>query len=179
MPEQGVGSYEFSNPNMFNGFSKRFKGAFSVGAMVKIPIWHWGGNYNKYRAAESDEVIFHVDTEHVAACGHAFAIHQRYIAVQRIQQVHIALGEFLLGLERHHHPVGGIHGVTNNKQLMISRQQVRKAGYQNSQAFAAYLPAIDFAGGYMYNQREISVIGSDYWMRCRMLVVERVCAASP
>ncbi len=52
-----VGSYEFSNPNMFNGFSKRFKGAFSVGAMVKIPIWHWGGNYNKYRAAESDEVI--------------------------------------------------------------------------------------------------------------------------
>lgn len=52
-----VGSYEFSNPNMFNGFSKRFRGAFSVGAMVKIPIWHWGGNYNKYRAAESDEVI--------------------------------------------------------------------------------------------------------------------------
>ena len=29
--------------------------------------------------------------------------------------------------------------LANNKQLMISRQQVRKAGYQNSQAFAAYV----------------------------------------
>ncbi len=52
-----VGAYEFSNPNMFDGFKKRFKGAFSVGAMLTIPIWHWGGNYNKYRAARSDQFI--------------------------------------------------------------------------------------------------------------------------
>lgn len=52
-----VGAYSFSNPNMFDGFQKRFKGAFSVGAMVTIPIWHWGGNYNKYRAAKVDETI--------------------------------------------------------------------------------------------------------------------------
>lgn len=48
-----VGTYSFSNPNMFNGFKNRFNGAFSVGAMVSIPLWHWGGNYNKYRAAKS------------------------------------------------------------------------------------------------------------------------------
>lgn len=52
-----VGAYSFSNPNMYDGFKKRFKGAFSVGAMVTIPIWHWGGNYNKYRAAKVDETI--------------------------------------------------------------------------------------------------------------------------
>ncbi len=52
-----IGSYEISNPNMFDGFKNRFKGAFSVGAMVSIPLWHWGGDYNKYRAAESDETI--------------------------------------------------------------------------------------------------------------------------
>lgn len=50
-----VGSYEVSNPNMYDGFKKRFKGAFSVGAMVSIPLWHWGGDYNKYRAARSVE----------------------------------------------------------------------------------------------------------------------------
>lgn len=49
-----VGAYSFSNPNMFDGFSKRFSGAFSVGAMVSIPLWHWWGNYNKYRAAQSE-----------------------------------------------------------------------------------------------------------------------------
>lgn len=52
-----IGSYSFSNPNMFNGFSKKFAGAFQVGAMVTIPIWHWGGNYNKYRAAKTQQVI--------------------------------------------------------------------------------------------------------------------------
>ncbi|MCC8114000.1 MAG: TolC family protein [Bacteroidales bacterium] len=52
-----VGAYSFSNPNMFDGFKKRFSGAFSVGAMVTIPLWHWGGDYSKYKAAESDVVI--------------------------------------------------------------------------------------------------------------------------
>lgn len=58
-----IGSYSFSNPNMFNGFSKKFNGAFSVGAMLTIPIWHWGGNYNKYRAAKSEELIMKLKME--------------------------------------------------------------------------------------------------------------------
>ena len=49
----------------------------------------------------------------------------------------------------------------NNKELMVKREQQRKAGYQKKQAFAAYLPGIDFAGGYLYNQKEISIFDSD------------------
>lgn len=52
-----IGAYSFSNPNMYNGFSNSFDGAFSVGATITIPIWHWGGNYNKYRATKVDETI--------------------------------------------------------------------------------------------------------------------------
>lgn len=52
-----VGAYSFSNPNTFNGFEKKFGGMFSVGAMLKIPIWHWGGNYNKLRAAKTQTAI--------------------------------------------------------------------------------------------------------------------------
>lgn len=52
-----VGAYSFSNPNMFDGFSKKFNGAFSVGAMVTIPIWHWGGNLNKYKASKVQTAI--------------------------------------------------------------------------------------------------------------------------
>lgn len=48
-----VGAYEFSNPNLNNGFSKKFGGGFSVGATIAIPLWHWGGNYNHYRATKS------------------------------------------------------------------------------------------------------------------------------
>lgn len=52
-----IGAYTFSNPNMFDGFKKEFKGAFSVGATLTIPLWHWGGNYNRYRAAAVDETV--------------------------------------------------------------------------------------------------------------------------
>lgn len=48
-----VGTYAFSNPNVNHGFEKKFGGGFSVGAMVTIPLIHWGGNYYKYRAAQS------------------------------------------------------------------------------------------------------------------------------
>lgn len=49
-----VGAYSFSNPNVNNGFSKSFGGGFSVGATLTIPIWHWGGNYHRYRAAKAE-----------------------------------------------------------------------------------------------------------------------------
>jgi len=58
-----VGTYSFSNPNMFDGFSKRFNGMFSVGAMLTIPIWHWGGNYNKLRAAKARTVAAGLELE--------------------------------------------------------------------------------------------------------------------
>lgn len=52
-----IGTYEFSNPNMYNGFSKDFDGGFSVGVMVSVPLWHWGGNYNKYKASQTNETV--------------------------------------------------------------------------------------------------------------------------
>lgn len=52
-----IGTYSFSNPNMFDGFKTRFSGAFSVGVMLKIPVWHWGGNYNKLRQAKAEQHI--------------------------------------------------------------------------------------------------------------------------
>ncbi|MCI8998236.1 MAG: TolC family protein [Muribaculaceae bacterium] len=58
-----VGTYSFSNPNIFNGFKERFNGMFSVGAMLTIPIWHWGGNYNKYRAAKAQTVAAQLELE--------------------------------------------------------------------------------------------------------------------
>ena len=58
-----VGAYSFSNPNMFNGFDRSFSGAFSVGVMLKIPLWHWGGNYNKYRAAKADRTIMELQLQ--------------------------------------------------------------------------------------------------------------------
>ena len=44
---------------------------------------------------------------------------------------------------------------------MIKAEKVRQAEYVKKEAFAAYLPAVDFAGGYTYNQKELSIFDSD------------------
>lgn len=58
-----VGAWSFSNPNMYDGYKNRFNGAFSVGAVLRIPIWHWGGNYNKYRAARSEAAVMRLQLD--------------------------------------------------------------------------------------------------------------------
>ena len=51
--------------------------------------------------------------------------------------------------------------LANNKNLRMKAEAVKQAGYQKDEAFAAYLPALDFAGGYMYNQKKLSLFDSD------------------
>lgn len=48
-----IGAYSFSNPNLNDGFKRKFGGGFSVGATLQVPIWHWGGDYKRYKAAKS------------------------------------------------------------------------------------------------------------------------------
>ena len=48
-----VGAYSFSNPNVIDGFEKRFGGGFTFGATLTVPIWHWKGDYNRYKAAKA------------------------------------------------------------------------------------------------------------------------------
>ncbi len=52
-----VGAYSFSNPNVNHGFEKKFGGGFSIGAALTIPLWHWGGRYNSYKASQSTSKI--------------------------------------------------------------------------------------------------------------------------
>ena len=60
-----VGAYSFSNPNVIDGFEKKFGGGFSVGAMVTVPIWHWGGDYKRYKAAKAQTNALRLQLEDV------------------------------------------------------------------------------------------------------------------
>ena len=48
----------------------------------------------------------------------------------------------------------------SNKQMLIEAEKINQAGYQRREAWAAYFPAIDFIGGYVYNQKDISILKS-------------------
>ncbi|MFG6392464.1 MAG: TolC family protein [Candidatus Amulumruptor sp.] len=58
-----VGAYSFSTPNMFDGFKNKVGGMFSIGVMASVPLWHWGGNYYKYKAAKTRSHIASLEVE--------------------------------------------------------------------------------------------------------------------
>lgn len=58
-----VGAYKVTNPNVIDGFEKRFGGGFNFGATLTMPIWHWGGNYNKLKAAQSATIASRLQYE--------------------------------------------------------------------------------------------------------------------
>jgi len=47
-----VAALHATNPNSYNGFENRFGAGFSVGATLRMPLWHWGGLSSKVKAAQ-------------------------------------------------------------------------------------------------------------------------------
>ena len=52
-----MGGYAVSNPNVLNGFEKKFGGFWNVGVLVRIPIWNWGDINYKVRASKGATAI--------------------------------------------------------------------------------------------------------------------------
>ncbi len=50
-------AYTVSNPNMFNGFQRKFDGAWNIGVVVQMPIWNWFEGKYKLRAARAATTI--------------------------------------------------------------------------------------------------------------------------
>lgn len=56
-----TGGYAASNPNLFNGFQKKFTGFWNVGVMVRVPIWNWGDVAYKVRASKGATAIANLE----------------------------------------------------------------------------------------------------------------------
>ncbi len=52
-----VGGYAVSNPNMYNGFERKFGGVWNIGVLVRVPVWNWGDVTYKVRAAKGASTI--------------------------------------------------------------------------------------------------------------------------
>ena len=48
-----TGGYMISNPNVFNGFQKKFSGVWNIGVLVQVPVWNWFDGTYKVRAAKA------------------------------------------------------------------------------------------------------------------------------
>ncbi|MBR1411164.1 MAG: TolC family protein [Prevotella sp.] len=58
-----MGGYAVSNPNVLNGFEKKFAGFWHVGVMVRVPIWNWGDVMYKVRASKGATAIANLELD--------------------------------------------------------------------------------------------------------------------
>ena len=58
-----MGGYAISNPNVFNGFEKKFAGFWNVGVLVRVPLWNWGDVMYKVRASKGATSIASLELE--------------------------------------------------------------------------------------------------------------------
>lgn len=49
--------YVVTNPSLYNGFERKFRGMWSAGIMLKLPVFHWGENIYKMKAARAESII--------------------------------------------------------------------------------------------------------------------------
>lgn len=52
-----AGGYLTTNPNVYDGFSRKFSGVWNIGVMVRIPVWNWMEGAYKVRAAKAATTI--------------------------------------------------------------------------------------------------------------------------
>ncbi len=57
--------YSVSNPNLFNGFQKRFMDLWNIGVTVQVPVWTWGENKYKIRASRTATSIAQLEMDDV------------------------------------------------------------------------------------------------------------------
>ncbi|MCR4921050.1 MAG: TolC family protein [Bacteroidaceae bacterium] len=57
--------YLVSNPNVYNGFEKKFGGMWTAGVMLKVPILTWGDRLYKVRQAKAEAAMAESHAEEV------------------------------------------------------------------------------------------------------------------
>jgi outer membrane protein TolC len=52
-----IANYLVTNPSVYNGFEKKFKGMWNVGVTFQMPVWNWGEGKYRIRQAKAEANI--------------------------------------------------------------------------------------------------------------------------
>lgn len=58
--------YLVTNPGLKNGFEKKFRGTWAVGATLSVPLWQWGEGRHKVQAAQAEARVAAIEAEEAA-----------------------------------------------------------------------------------------------------------------
>ena len=64
LPQIGLtAGYLVTNPNLYNGYERKFAGVWNVGVIVRVPVWNWNEGTYKVRAAKTASSIAQLELE--------------------------------------------------------------------------------------------------------------------
>ena len=58
-----TGGYLLSNPSLYNGFERKFKGVWNVGVLLRVPVWNWFEGEYKVRASRAATTIANIELD--------------------------------------------------------------------------------------------------------------------
>ena len=58
-----TGGFLATNPSLYNGFERKFKGVWNVGVVVRIPVWNWFESTYKIRASKTATSIAQLELD--------------------------------------------------------------------------------------------------------------------
>jgi len=60
-----TGGYLVTNPNLYNGFERKFSGVWNIGVLVRVPVWNWFEGAYKIRAGKTATSIATMELDEV------------------------------------------------------------------------------------------------------------------
>ncbi len=85
-----TGGYITSNPNVFNGFERKFAGVWNIGVLVQIPVWNWGESSYKIRAAKTASSIATMELSDVREKVNLQVAQSRFKLKESLKRYHMA-----------------------------------------------------------------------------------------
>ena len=59
------GGYSMTNPNLYNGFERKFAGVWNVGVVVRVPVWNWFEGEYKVKASKATTCIAQLELNEI------------------------------------------------------------------------------------------------------------------
>ena len=59
------GGYSMTNPNLYNGFERKFAGVWNVGVVVRVPVWNWFEGEYKVKASKAATCIAQLELNEI------------------------------------------------------------------------------------------------------------------
>ena len=148
-------NYLGTNPNVYNGIETKFGWQWSVGVIVNVPLFHFGADYYKVKAAQSEALVQQLKLEETKA--HESALDVMREKIDQEVLYYAPIGATIARKDRH---IGFIEGNYMEMLKALNSARLRQRNLQMSTAVLRVLNPPMFPLNAQPTNRMMTLLGS-------------------